>query len=713
MMFSPVTIRPRHVLLASLALMGLNYALTSRWADVAGSIHGPKEPVFLAVWLATVLATVWKPRSILPTGPRIAGAVAVGGLLVLTSGVLVWFPPSTWTERPFLDNWPARFQSTMDGIALYRQGVASGWEWHFLGGYHTSSDLTVTVSALALVPVLLLGPEVGFHALHAGLLLALPALVFVDLRTDGDDPISARLAVGLVALTVTGWFSYYLVRSGDTNSLAGTVCTLAALVGSHAAARGHRWGGVLLVLALVLVNYSHAGFFVYSVVLLGVECLFYRDWRRARRAAVGIAAAMVAALPVTWESWRYPAYFTFNNVTLDPPPFAIEPFLRKVYYNVEILFLPGRWFNDFTGLALVCLPIILWTAWKTRHRLACHAWMAVAAIALLRLNTPEFGYAFLRPVHLLAVFPSVALAGFLTQQIRDRRLVVLVSVLAAVYLQYLWMPVPHVRTARDLDPVLVDELQPLDGALVLLENTFHRDMDADPESQTEPTPFDAHLEGYLAEVTGRRFYAGLWDGWQWSPFRAQLLSGGAFKGRRLDAVKRDEVRAELRKWGIRHLLVWSRAATAYFSADPAFARRWQHERWTRYEFLDADPRSVITAAGDGHLVNLHPLGASVLLDNVRADDVVVVRTNYYPAWSAVCEGQAIDVFDVEGQLAFRVPRDGRLRVDLVYPRRLWLTALAFGAVVAGLLLVVRMSARVEPVGAQVGRVEGAPPSVPA
>ena len=59
--------------------------------------------------------------------------------------VAIWFPPSTWTQIPFLDNWPARFQSTVDGIALLKRVAVAGWHWAFLGGYHASSDLTVTL----------------------------------------------------------------------------------------------------------------------------------------------------------------------------------------------------------------------------------------------------------------------------------------------------------------------------------------------------------------------------------------------------------------------------------------------------------------------------------------------------------------------------------------------------------------------------------------
>jgi hypothetical protein len=688
---------PRWALLSSLALIWVNFLSTGRWGHVPGALHGPKRPLFLGVLLVATLVAARRWRG-LPFG-RVPWMTAAGGVLVLVGSFFVWFPLSTWRQIPFLDNWPARYQSTMDALALYRQGVAAGWEWHFLGGYHTSSDVTVTLSALAWLPVTLFGPPVGFHLLHLVLLVSLPVLIWLDLRLDARDADVGLLAAGLVALAVTGWFSYYLVRSGDTNSLAGTVCAVSALVGSHAAARGRRWGGGLLVAAMALVNYSHAGFFLYAALLLVVESAVYRDRRRLVRALIATGVGAIAALPLTWESWRYPGYFTFNNVVPEMPPFAWEPFLRKVYYNVELLALPWRWFNDFTGLSHVILPAVLLVALGAARvrddvrRSVFHASAALAALALMRLNTPEFGYAFLRPVHLLAVFPPAAFAGFLALWVRDRLVVASTVALSAVYLQYLWIAVPHVPTPRAADPALVDYLRSLDGALILLENTFHRDMDADPTRETEPTPFAAHLEGLLVAATGRRFYAGLWDGWQWSPFRRQLLSGGAFQGRAIGDVSPEVFAQTLRRWGIRHILVWSAASRAYLAAHADFTERWRHDRWVAYELADADTRAVVVAHGSGTLEQLGPLGAVVRLEGVRRGEPVTVRTNYYPAWRATAGGHRLDVFSNDGQLAVAAPCDGRCDVVLEYPRRTWLTVVALLALLAGAMVLTRSAAR--------------------
>ena len=235
-----------------------------------------------------------------------------------------------------------------------------------------------------------------------------------------------------------------------------------ALIASRAAARGTRWGGPLLLAALVLLNYVHAGFLLYAAFFLVLEAIFYRDVTRFARVLFATAVALVAGLPQHWESWRYSDYFIANNVILDQSaPFEILPFLRKVYYNIELQWLPGRWFNDFSGLSGVCLPITVFVAWRVRTRAGLYAWIALATMALMRLNTPEFAYLFLRPIHVLAVCMGPILAVFVAHYVNRRALALSVIALCAVYLQVLVFTVPHVPTLGAGDPALVERVQTL------------------------------------------------------------------------------------------------------------------------------------------------------------------------------------------------------------------------------------------------------------
>ena len=91
-----------------------------------------------------------------------------------------WFPLLTWREIPFLDDWPIRYQSAYDLMRLLDRGSFTGWEWRFLGGYHSSSDATQGLGTLTFLPMRILGPTLGFHVLHVLLFTALPALVWLD-----------------------------------------------------------------------------------------------------------------------------------------------------------------------------------------------------------------------------------------------------------------------------------------------------------------------------------------------------------------------------------------------------------------------------------------------------------------------------------------------------------------------------------------------------
>ena len=137
--------------------------------------------------------------------------------------------------------------------------------------------------------------------------------------------------------------------------------------------------------------------------------------------------------------------------------------------------------------------------------------------------------------------------------------------------------------------------------------------------------------------------------------------------------------------------VWSRASLGYLRAHPTlFTERWNSAEWHQFEYLAADTRAVWASTGAGTLISFDPLGGIVQLDGVRGGAEIIVRTNYYPAWTARLEstGEPIALHANNGQLAFLVPKDGSYRVVLAYPRRTWLTLMAL---VVGLLGAVTLS----------------------
>jgi hypothetical protein len=674
---------PRLALASVLGLATLNLLLTTRWAPVIGSLNGPKRPLFVAAlvvaWILTLSQRGFGPVR-LPILSRVTG---LAGILVLAVCFFHWFPIGTWQLIPFLDDWPPRFHSTVQGLNLLGRGAFVGWNWSFLGGYHLSSDVTQSLTVVASIPMMLFGEALGFHLVHLLLFLALPALVFVDLKLEGRDDGLAWLAAGLVAICATN-YSQFLLRSGDTNSLAGVFGATLTLTAAHAARRGHRSAPAALVCALTLTNYCHRGFFAYTILFLLLDAAVAHDRQSLVRTLIAVGASMIAGWPITWESWRYPAYFTVTNTQLEPS-FDMAAFLRQVYYNAELFVLPGRWFADYTGLARIFIPVVAVVAWKAGGRARFHACALLTTLALTCFRYESFGYVFARPIHMLPIFAGPSIAWFILSSARTRRLALAVLGVVAIYILPGWLvSVPHVRSLRDFDAALVDRVSGLDGHLVLLENNFHRDVDVEPHRSSEPSRFGTHFEALMPEATGKFFYAGYWDGWQWSPYRHQVMANGTFHGRRIDLVPVSELVAELNKWGVRHLVVWSAPAVSYLSrASGTFELRWQQGPWSHFELRDADVRGVRTTHGTATLERVDPLVGKVQLVNVRAGDLAVVRTNYHPSWVMSGGDGAVELVPVEGQLGFRLPRSGTYSVDLVYPRRPLVTLAALLALAIG------------------------------
>jgi len=675
----------------ALGLAWINFLTTSRWAAQAGALHGWRKPWYgLALAAATLLVVVARREIGRPAriGRATALAFLAAGSALLLASLFHRLPLSVWTEIPFKDDWTELFQMTVNGVALLRRGVVVGWNWWFLGGYPTSTDIAQNFGLLAFLPMTILGNTLGYHLLHAVLFVAVPVFVWWDLGA--EEPETRILATAFACFFGTGYL-YTITSSGDTNSMVGVFCAGLALAGSHAARRGRRWGGPLMLAALTVALGSHAAFAVYAGLYLLLESIYFRDRAAFVRLALASGFAAIAALPVHWESLRYPEFVSFNNTVYQHgEPIRWGQFARNAFYNVEILALPQRWFNDYRSLANVwLLPMLLVAVTGRATRVGFYAACAVLTQALLRLNTPVAGAMFDRIQHMLPLLVAPAMAGLVLRHAGRRSVAIAIAAVLSLYVATSFEPVRHVPDLRAFDPPLIDRIAASDGSLVLVEVSPHRDMDSDPVRRTPRTPFDVHFEGLLPGLAGQRFYSQMIDGWVWNIFRGQVVGAGTFAGQLIDLTPPDEFAAEMRRWGVRHLFVWTDTSRNYLARGGHFVEQWRGGRWSEFEMTDPDVRSVVTARGSGELRSLDLLGADVALADVKAGDPVVVRANYYPAWRAFVDRQEVSLGNSNGQLAFTAPRDGSYVVRLEYPRYRWLSALALLSVFAGVVCLSR------------------------
>jgi hypothetical protein len=674
----------------SLVVAWLNFLLTTRWAAMPGALHGGRRWLYAAalttatIMFVTTLRQAGRPVRV---GRAPARALVVAGAVTLLTALLSRLPLSVWTQIPFKDDWTELYQQTVNGVRLMHRGSVVGWNWWLLGGYPTSTDIAQSFAALAIVPMTMFGEQAGYHVLHACLFAALPIFVWWDIRHEDSE--AALVAAGFACFFTAGYFAT-LGNSGDTNSLVGVFCVGLALAGSHAARVGRRWGGPVLLLALTLGLYSHVAFVVYAGIFLVLEAIYFRDRKAVIRLVIAGAIAGVVALPVHWESVRYPAYVSFNNTVYDPSaPKDWGLALRTVFYNVQILAFPHRWFNDYRSLANVWLAALVVAAvYPVRSRAGFYACAALLAQVLLRFNTSEAGAMFDRIQHMLPLLAAPALAGFVMRFAGTRRLAIALVATMALYVATSLVPVPHVPELRAWDPPLIDRIAASSG-MVAVEVSPHRDMDSDPIGRTPRTPFDVHFEGLLPELAGQRFYSQMIDGWVWNIWRGQVIGAGTFRGRAIAETPPAAFDAEMRRWGVRHLFVWTDATRDYLRASGRFSETWRGGLWSQFELATADERSVVTTAGSGRLRNLDFLGGEVELTDVVAGAPVVVRANYYPAWRAFADGREVALFDSAGQMAFRAPAAGSYVVTLEYPRYRWLSFLALTAFAIGCWFLAR------------------------
>jgi hypothetical protein len=678
-------------LAGGLLLAWLNFLLTAKWAALPGALHGWRRPWYAAALVATTILAVAARRHIgspARIGRPASLTLLAAGIGMLLAAMFSRLPLSTWTQIPFKDDYTPLYQAAVNGVHLLQRGSVVGWNWWLMGGYPTSTDIAQSFGALAFIPMVLFGEPVGYHVLHAVVFLAIPAFIYWDIRH--EDREAALVAAGFAALFTAGYFAY-IGNSGDTNSVIGAFCAGLAMIGSRAARLGRRWGGPVVMLGLTLGLYSHVAFVVYAGIYLVLEAAYYRDLRALQRLALAGLFAVVVSLPVHWESLRYKPYVSFNNTVYDPgAPLDWSLMLRTLYYNVEILVLPHRWFNDYRSLANVWLPALVAMALASgRSRVGFYACATVLTQILLRLNTSEAGALFDRIQHMMPVVAGPALAGFVLRFAGTKKLALSLAALISLYVATSFVPVRHVPDLRAFDPPLVDRIAAADGNMILVEVSPHRDMDGDRERRSPRTPFDVHFEGLLPGVAGQRFYSQMWDGWVWSIWRGQVVGAGTYAGRAIEETPPEAFAAEMRKWGVRHLFVWTDASREYLAGSGLFDERWRGGLWSHFELRDADVRQVVTTAGSGQLGALDFLGGSVELTDVVAGAPVVVRANSYPAWRAYADGRDVPLYAREGQLAFDAPRSGSYVVRLEYPRYYGISLLAVAAALAGVWVLRR------------------------
>ncbi len=205
----------------TLLLAWANFLTTGRWAAQPGSLHGWRELWYGGALAAASILFFLRSRKV--GEPARLGVPTALAFLLIGAGVLVAaffgrLPLSVWTQIPFKDDWTELFQQASNGVTLLRRGVVVGWNWWFLGGYPTSTDIAQNFGTAAFIPMTLFGERLGYHVLHAVLFLMVPVFVWIDLRH--EDRETCRSGTGLACFFAAGYSARSARAATPTRSSA-------------------------------------------------------------------------------------------------------------------------------------------------------------------------------------------------------------------------------------------------------------------------------------------------------------------------------------------------------------------------------------------------------------------------------------------------------------------------------------------------------------
>ncbi len=662
---------------------------------------------FLLPLVAAAITLLARPRAgAFPRFTRLMDAVLQPRvslplvLALLLASFLVKFPLSQFDELVFFDDYPTIYTVTLKGWEMLKQGGLFGWDPAMMGGYYTSSDVSHN-EIFFMLPFLPFGPRVAFHLMILFYYMAFPVLLYGYARLLFADERAALLALWGGAFVAFGFFDN-LLYWGMVNSFIGLCFLLLDLILVRLMRRGWPYASFFLILSLSLTLYAATGFFVYTLLLIGLDFLWHFDRRMIPRLAFVMAAAFVITLTFTYQPLVYADYYIQSDEIYAPVAYTIPQIIGQSIQALDRVARPGTWLLGvpvrYQGLFIVSLPIIVALAWEQvrARRLRGNAALGVvlmAAVVMLAtlVVSPSVDMFVSRIRFVLPVYLVLIYSAWLGQERRLQPAAVLVvlAIILPTLPSRLWEPIPHQASLRAYNAPLLEAIEGLDSDLILLESMGGYDLATEGEGVTEFPETLTHLEPYFPFETSKRYMANNQEGYHHSVYRRNFITSGAFRGRLLTDWPREEIRAFLDQWGIKHLVLWSDIAKGYFEGDSHFARIWGDGFWAIYAYDGATPGDILAASAGGTLVPLGYFEQEVRLTGARAGELVRLRMNYFPAWRAYHAGQTVNLFDQEGLLAFEAPADGDYVVELRYPRYVGLSVLALLTIVVSFGLTRR------------------------
>jgi hypothetical protein len=655
-------------------------------------------PLLLIVWVPLLLLKPDKKTIIIRfirkhvTPIRLIAFFSL--LLLIVFFIKFNFP--TWNMVIFNDDYTWGYSVSTRCMETIKQGGMFGWDSQLLGGYCTVVDAAGNKSLFLLPFASVLGPAAGYHTMIFFFYLVFPCLCFWYTRIVFSDVKAGAIAFVFASIFLVSFFRNFMAF-GMVDDLMGLDFFILNLILYEKVKSGSRYAAFFLCLSLFCTLYSHMGFLVFSVIYITLELIvsFSRKLLIQTILVFGLGALMTLHNVFTLFISRH---FIFG----DPDRFiAHKASLAEILQQTSTFFtnlvIAKKAFSanfQLESIVIALLPVFACLFLTGNRRVRILLLSVGIAILIQGVSPfPVFGIFAWRINYTLAFFYPVILSFFILHQFKAGRLggIILAPLLFLPMVKTnTFYPFPHIPSIQKQAEPVYSTIKQLEGNMLWLESFSHLNVFFYSDSlRSEYPSMSGHWGSLLAMETGKRFLTNPQELWGMTGARDALINNGVFRGRPIGETPISEINETAKKWGVKYVIIWSKNSMAYFTNAPAFyTLRWAGFGFYIFEFLQADPRSVVVSQGQGFVTDHDYFGKTVSFTNVKAGDTAIIRQNYFPAWTYAYKGKNISVLNKNGQMAVIIPESGDLILNLNFPRYTMVTAIAFFALLISFLIFI-------------------------
>ena len=457
-----------------------------------------------------------------------------------------------------------------------------------------------------------------------------------------------------------------------------------------------RFSSTVLLFTLGVLLYLHLYSFIITLCFLFsraiFEIFFCKKKAFTKKLSIGLLLLTIFAIPFIYFLWLYYPYIHFNRTGFSFHQSTLGIIADNLAHTGSYtLFLPVILFhNPYIRVIWLCLPIaVLGALSPTKQKTS---YLCFLSFAILLLLTPLILYTLgIRAAYFAPLFIALISGPWVVRTNGKLSLVrlLLIVLISSFSIQpdTIGAPIVHIKSMGTFHPKLIEKISSLDGNF-LLENHSHLNPFENPQTLFEESPFP-HFEAMLGFITKKRFLSHYGeDPYPYFTFREGLIVNGAFQERSILEADLNSLAAIYRKWNISYLIIWNNYSKYFFSKTPLFKKVFEDGDFQILKFENSeDSRS--NASAITHIQQINQFKKEITIKNGIKNDLISLNQNYTPGWRAYYNNAPIPLLQHNGQLSFRCPKTGDIKVIVLFSRFLFMPLFIICALLISFFLELR------------------------